>query len=101
MPEGLSKSARKAASFAQNVPSYCELNVYQPGLKNYIAIPDYGTANKKVTKAADAIKDENGNVMKFPSEITALNYMVKQGWELVSTYHNHGGETHFFLKKVS
>lgn len=90
-----------AATFAQNFSGYCDLIVYQPFLKNYVAIPDYGTGNKKITKATNAIKDETGNIIKFPSEIKALNYMVKQGWELVSAYHNRGGETHFILKKVS
>lgn len=86
-------------SFAQNVTSYCDLDVYRPGVKNYIATADYGNGLKITAKTA-ALKDASGNTLKFRSEIEALNYMARQGWELVTSYHIHGGETHFFLKRA-
>jgi hypothetical protein len=37
-----------APSFAQKAVVYCDLNVYKPWFKNYVAIPDYGTAHKRL-----------------------------------------------------
>lgn len=47
--------------------------------KNSIKLDD--GSNKK----HKAIKDENGNDLKFTSLIGAINYMSLQGWELVDT----------------
>ncbi len=85
------------ATYAQKNATYCQLNVYQPAFKNYVAKVSYGDEGNKARFVL--LKNETGSKMKFSNEIQALNYIAKQGWELVSTYHNHGGETRFFLKK--
>ena len=93
-------SAFSATTFAQKATSYCDLDVYRPGFKNYIATANFGNGRKNATKA-NALKDASGRIIKFVSEVEAVNYMAGQGWELVTSYHTHGGDTHFFLKKVS
>ncbi len=89
-----------ASTFAQKQETYCDLRVYQPGFKNYIAKVIYRDSHQN-NRNGEAIKDQAGNLIKFPNEIEALNYFTKQGWELVTAYHTHGGDTHFFLKKVN
>jgi hypothetical protein len=87
-------------ALAQNAPKYCDLDVYRPAFKNYVATVNYGTEHKKVTVKNNAIKDASGSTVKFLSELEAVNYMAQQGWELVSSYKVHGGDTHFYMKKV-
>lgn len=83
-------------SFAQKNMEYCELVVYRNFLKNYVA--EFHTdSNKKASLTI--IRDENGNKIKFATQAEALNYITKQGWELVTAFNEHGGSTHFFLKK--
>lgn len=89
-----------ASLFAQKQEVYCDLRVYQPGFKNYVAKIIYGDGHKD-GRRGEAIKDQSGNLVKFSTEIEAVNYLVKQGWELVTSYHTHGGDTHFFMKKAS
>ena len=92
--------ALSAPVFAQDKASYCDLDVYRPGFNKYIATADYGNGSKIRVKTS-ALKDGAGKIIKFRSELEAVNYMAKQGWEIVSTYHNKGGSTHFFMKKVA
>jgi hypothetical protein len=85
------------AGWAQNAAKYCELIVYRPNFKNYVAEmhSDGGT-----TRQQSLLRDAKGNVMKFTDEAEALNYIARQGWDLVSSYYNnHRDETHFIVKK--
>ena len=84
------------ASRAQNTATYCDLVVYRNFLKNYVA-EMHVDGNKKARLTV--LKDQQGKKVKFTSEADAVNYVTKQGWELVTAYHNHGAETHFYLKK--
>jgi hypothetical protein len=85
-------------AFAQNNTTYCDLKVYKQEFTSYVyfAALNYSEApRKKFT----VITGKDGKKEKFSSEMDALNYMLKQGWYLVTAYHSHEGETHFFLKK--
>ncbi len=81
-------------AFADN--RICELSVYQPNFKRWVAEVNYSDAPKN---KFDKILNSDGKKMRFNSKLDALNYVMKDGWQLVSVYHNHSGETHFFLKK--
>jgi len=83
------------AAVAQTAGKYSDLQVFQPGFKNYIAelhIDGGQSASKSL------IRDKDGNKMKFAKQAEALNYVAEQGWELVSSWHGNG-ITHFILKK--
>jgi hypothetical protein len=75
---------------------YCELTVYQPNFKRYVAKVNYSDVPK--TKF-DPITDNSGKKLRFESKLEALNYMQQDGWQLVSVYYTRGNEAHFFLKK--
>ncbi len=86
-----------AAAYADE-PKYCELSVYQPSFKRYVADVNYmGTHKRKF----DKIKDVNGKRIKFEARLDAVNYMIKDGWEVVSetVVPHSGGETRFYMKK--
>ena len=87
-------------AMAQNTTKYCDLDVYRPGFNKLVATVNYGTEHKRVTLKNNAVRDASGNTVKFLSELEAVNYMARQGWELVSSYRVHGGDTHFYMKKV-
>jgi len=83
---------------AQTNPSYCEFSVYQPNFKRYVAaINHMGSHKRKFEK----IKNSNGKPMKFECRLDALNYMTRQGWEVVTAcvIPHSGGETRYYMKK--
>jgi hypothetical protein len=82
--------------YAQNPIKYCDLTVYRPFFKNYVA-EMHVDGNVKTSQTL--LRDNAGKPMKFASESDAVNYVAQQGWELVTAYNRHGGESHFFLKK--
>jgi len=85
-----------AGVFAQNTVKYCDLVVYKPNFKNFIAEMHVdGDARPRFTKLRDAA----GNKLKFATEAEAINYVAKQGWELVTAYNRNHSETHFIMKK--
>jgi hypothetical protein len=84
-----------AGAFAQSATKYCDLVVYRPGFKNYVA--EMHVDGNSRTKES-LVRDASGAPMKFASEADAINYLAKQGWELVTAY-SRSSETHFFLKK--
>ena len=80
-------------------PKYCELSVYQPSFKRYVAEVNYmGTHKRKF----DKIKGTDGKRIRFEARLDAVNYMVKDGWEVVSetVVPHSGGETRFYMKKA-
>ena len=83
-----------ARAFAQNAIKYGDLIVYRPFLDRYVA-ELHVDGNVKTRFAF--LRDQAGNKLKFASEADALNYVCKQGWELVSSYYH--SQTHFILKK--
>lgn len=85
-------------SYANEI-KYCELAVYQPSFKRYVADVNYMGSHKR---KFDKIKDANGKAIKFEARLDAVNYMIKDGWEVVSeTIVPHsGGETRFYMKKA-
>jgi hypothetical protein len=87
-----------AAGFAQTAVKYCDLVVYQPNFKNFVAEMHVdGNTRPRLTKLRDAA----GNKLKFATEADAVNYVARQGWEVVTAYNRNHSETHFLLKKTS
>ncbi len=69
--------------------NYCELVCKKKLLSNKVkCFMDYGQhttiANEKRKMK---LKDEEGKVLKFESNIDALNYLGLQGWEVIDTYY--------------
>src|ERR1700723_1282053 len=73
---------------------YCELVVFQPWFKNHVAQMH---SDGNTAPGLTWLRDAAGSKIRFASEADALNYVTKQGWELVSSYYHN--KTHFFLKK--
>ncbi len=75
-------------SFAQDtekVEQYCKVVVTGRMLSTKVVISvDYGE-ERSVWKD-NRLKNEDGKLVKFNSEIDALNYLGKQGWKLVNAY---------------
>ena len=89
-------TAFSLSAHAQNAGNYGDLVVYRLFLKNYVAeLHINGNCNRKKT----LLKDTAGSNRKFASQIDALNYVSSQGWVLVSSYSERGGDAHFILKK--
>ena len=84
------------AGYAQSGMKYCDLVVTQPFFKNYYA--ELHTETNK-TKGDCILRDANGKKIKFAATADALDFVVKQGFELVSTYNDHS-TIHFLLKKT-
>jgi hypothetical protein len=82
--------------YAASTVKYCDLIVYRLFLKNYVA--EMHTDSNMHTQAA-LIRDAGGDKIKFAMPADALNYVAREGWELVAAYAEHGGQTHFLLKK--
>lgn len=83
-------------SFAIAQPaSYCEVQAYTPGFKNFVAKVSY---SDQPTSRPLLVKDEKGKARKFVSEMAVLGYFAEKGWKLVNTV-NYKGTTHFYLKK--
>ena len=96
-------SARSIAAFCFSIAGYatgnmkyCDLVVYRPAFKNYVAEMH---VDSNTRAQASVLRDGKGNKIKFASAADALNYMAKQGWELVAAYDERGGGIHFILKK--
>jgi hypothetical protein len=69
--------------------------------KNYIVF-DFGRENEELNKKKQIIKNEKGEEIFFFSMIDALNFMSKQGYELVDSYVvEFSGimQTHYLLRK--
>ena len=82
---------------AKPAARYCELAVYQPGFRRYVAEVNYSNVPKP---KFDAIRDNAGKKIRFASRLDALNFFTRDGWELVSVSRaQHNGATHFFLRK--
>ena len=75
-------------SFSQDtekVEQYCKVVVTGRMLSTKVVISvDYGE-ERSVWKD-NRLKNEDGKLVKFNSEIDALNYLGKQGWKLVNAY---------------
>jgi hypothetical protein len=77
-------------------PKYCELSVYQPNFKRFVAEVNYvGSHKRKFNK----IKGADGKQIRFEAKLDALNYMLSDGWEVVSESVTRN-DTRFFLKKA-
>jgi hypothetical protein len=76
------------SSFSQDslkVEQYCKLVATPRLLSNKVTISiDYGEERSlwKDTR----LKNEEGKLVKFNTEIDAINYLGKQGWKLVNAY---------------
>ena len=83
-------------AFASPEYKYCDLVVFHPGFKRYVAEMRFdGNTHRR----EGLLRDAGGNKIKFSTTVDALNYVVKQGWQLVSCYSDHGGPVHFILTK--
>lgn len=75
-------------SFSQDssrVEQYCKVVVTPRVLSTKVTIAvDYGE-QRSVWKD-NRLKNEEGKLVKFNTEIDALNYLGKQGWKLVNAY---------------
>ena len=56
-------------------------------------IGESNTSHRKPDKAAqDVIRDEEGKIIQFVSQVEALNYCINQGWNLEQTiFDSHEG----------
>jgi hypothetical protein len=75
---------------------YCEVRTYFEVEKIFITI-DYGDG-----KRFTALKDEDGKKVSFSGIAEMLNYMTKQGWELVipiTTINGGNGPSFLFRKE--
>lgn len=82
---------------------YAILTFWAKGMSNGTAPEDFGAARlnlglyngKHVNPdgtAKDLIKDENGKIIQFVSQVDALNYCVALGWNLEQTlFDSHEG----------
>jgi hypothetical protein len=76
------------SSFSQDtsrVEQYCKLVATGRLLSNKVTISiDYGEERSlwKDTR----LKNDEGKLVKFNTEIDAINYLGKQGWKLVNAY---------------
>lgn len=87
-----------AAGYAQGAEKYCELIVYRQFLKNFVAeLHPGGDIKTRQT----FIRNAQGEKVKFPSAIDAVNYMAQQGWVVVCAFTRHGNEEHFIITKRS
>ena len=85
-------------AYAQNNGKYADLIVYKPNFDRYLA--ELHVADGSVRERLTVLRDQSGRKIRFASEAEALNYVAKQGWELVSSYHK-SGDTHFIIRKTA
>ncbi|HEV7781051.1 MAG TPA: hypothetical protein VGO58_07275 [Chitinophagaceae bacterium] len=75
-------------SFSQDtekLEQYCKLVVTGRMLSSKVVISvDYG--EERSLWKDNRLKNDDGKLVKFNSEIDALNYLGKQGWKLVNAY---------------
>ena len=83
-----------SVSFAQEAEgnkqfNYCELVCQKKLLSNKVkCFMDYGQHTTLLNeKRKMKLKDEEGKVLKFESNIDALNYLGMEGWEVIDTYY--------------
>lgn len=70
------------SEYAKRQFSYCEIITTKIPFKNSVEIfIDSGNEGGKTY-----LRGKNGKVLSFPTTISALNYMGKRGWEVISTY---------------
>lgn len=69
--------------------NYCELVCKKKLLSNKVkCFMDYGQHTSILNeKRKMKLKDEEGKVLKFESNIDALNFLGLQGWEVIDTYY--------------
>jgi|SRR5690606_5193476 len=93
-------------SLAQEQPKYeyCEMVTLGPSIfSHYFTIEvDYG--NEKELRVDKRLKDpETGELRRFYSRIEAVNFLARQGWELVEVFTMVHNETlhnyHYIFKK--
>jgi hypothetical protein len=69
--------------------NYCELACQKQLLSNKVkCFIDYGQQTTLLNeKRKMKLKDEEGKIKKFESNIDALNYLGLEGWEVIGTYY--------------
>jgi hypothetical protein len=87
-----------AISYADPAVKYCELLVYRPGFKSGVYVAEMHVDGMATTKST-ILRDNAGHRMKFASGTDAVNYVAKQGWELVTVNRSHNGDIVYTLKK--
>lgn len=84
-------------------PVYCTVMMYNFwGVGKVKCTVDFGNSNTW-EKAWKRIDDENGDPIKFTSNMAAINYLAKRGWELDKTVFLGSGKNnvlHYILKKM-
>lgn len=90
-------------SFAQsNIKEQQSNNSKENGKYIYCAVSTIANLSNVIyddgTERDKILKDENGKRMHFNTDISIINYMTLQGWELY-IYNDHGKTV--FRKKVS
>jgi hypothetical protein len=82
--------------------SYCQLLAKSKMLSKKVKIVvDYGQKQKLMGKS-QKIMGSDGKAKEFYSVVDALNFMDKNGWELVDSYFLTSGKSnvlHFLFKK--
>ncbi|WP_210489061.1 hypothetical protein [Rufibacter aurantiacus] len=94
-----------STSVAQDQPAkrteeYCDAFMWEKtfGKQFYMSV-DFGSAQQK---RGEKLLDASGNPLEFISPIDALNYMNRQGWELVHVYVVREDKTdfrHYVMKR--
>jgi hypothetical protein len=63
---------------------------------------DYGQKDRLFDRQQAIVKDENNNIVRFGSMISALNFMIQNGYDFVQAYSIQFGDQpqmHYLLRK--
>lgn len=90
-------------SFSQNktkeVEQYCIVDcLHSIGRKGITVSIDYGNRYPNAFGLFE-LRDSTKKLIQFKSDADALNYMGKQGWELINAYPSDKNTKYIFKKK--
>lgn len=79
---------------------YCRLYLESTGFKFRVKV-DFGKKTSNLYGLDAEFDKLNGNLAELNNEIDGLNYMVLQGWELVTFASDHEVRSYLLRKKIS
>lgn len=66
----------------------------------YLAMVDYGQATQDDAVTNWAVNNMNGQPMEFNGVIDMLNFMYRNGWEVMTTKTTEGYESYFMKRRA-
>lgn len=82
---------------------YLEIRAYGKLLSSVVTIEiDYGQLDVALDKKDTELRDEKGRAMEFNSIMAAINFMDKQGYELMQVYvltSNSGSSCYYLMRR--